>query len=74
MPSVIEKTDLLKLAEGLDVLANLLAEDARIIAVHASRLQVLDAASQMLRRCAADAVLLPGGGPRSEPTPVARPF
>ena len=74
MPSVIEKTDLLKLAEGLDVLANLLAEDARIIAAHAARLQVLDAASQMLRRCAADAVLLPSGGPRSEPAPVSRPF
>lgn len=51
-PSPIGKSDLLTVADALDVLADILAEDPRIVALHASKLQVLDAASQILRRCA----------------------
>jgi hypothetical protein len=72
-PSAIGKPDLLKLAEGLDILANILAEDARIIAAHSSKLQVLDAASQMLRRCA-DFAVLPSSHPRGVPVSASRPF
>jgi hypothetical protein len=50
--SAVGKSDLLTVANALDVLADILAEDPRIVALHASKLQVLDAASQILRRCA----------------------
>lgn len=56
-PAAIETSDLLKAAAGLDALADILAEDGRIIAAYASKLQVLDAASQMLRKCAQDVAL-----------------
>jgi hypothetical protein len=51
-PSPIGKTDLLEAASALDTLADALAEDARVIASHSTRLQALDIAAQLLRRCA----------------------
>jgi hypothetical protein len=48
----IDKTDLLDAARALDALADALAEDAQVIASHSTRLQALDIASQLLRRCA----------------------
>jgi hypothetical protein len=51
-PSPIAKADLLEAARALDTLANALAEDPRVIASHATRLQALDIAAQLLRRCA----------------------
>ncbi len=50
--SPIDKSDLLDAATALDALADALAEDAGVIASHSTRLQALDIASQMLRRCA----------------------
>jgi hypothetical protein len=51
-PSPIGKTDLLEAASALDTLADALAEDAQVIASHSTRLQALDIAAQLLRRCA----------------------
>jgi len=51
--SSIGKSDLLDAAMAIDALADALAGDARVIASHSTRLQALDVASQMLRRCAA---------------------
>lgn len=45
--------DALKAAEALDALANALSDDAAVVANHASKLQSLDIASQLLRRLAA---------------------
>ncbi|MXP41227.1 hypothetical protein GRI75_06165 [Altererythrobacter soli] len=45
--------DALKVADALDALADALSEDAGVVASHASRLQALDIASQLLRRFAA---------------------
>jgi hypothetical protein len=45
--------DALKAAEALDALADALSEDAAVITNHASKLQSLDIASQLLRRLAA---------------------
>jgi hypothetical protein len=50
--SPIGKSDLLDAAMALEALADALAEDAGVIANHSTRLQVLDIAAQMLRRCA----------------------
>jgi hypothetical protein len=72
-PSAIGKSDLLRVADALDVLANILAEDVRIVALHASKLQALDAASQMLRRCADYAVLSSSHTP-GVPVSASRPF
>jgi hypothetical protein len=57
--SPVGKLDLLSVAAALDILADSLAEDAGIIAAYSSKLQVLDAASQMLRRFAASATSPP---------------
>src|SRR5688500_15485838 len=50
--SPIGKSDLLDTATALETLADALAEDAGVIASHSTRLQALDIAAQMLRRCA----------------------
>src|SRR5690606_3580418 len=50
--SPIGKADLLDAARALDALADALAEDAQVIANHSTRLQALDIAAQLLRRCA----------------------
>ena len=44
--------NVLEVAEALDALADDLAEDAGVVAAHASKLQALDMASQLLRRFA----------------------
>jgi hypothetical protein len=69
-PSAIGKSDLLTVADALDALANILAEDGRIVAAHSSKLQALDAASQMLRKCADCAILPcgPSGGVSESPS------
>lgn len=51
-PSPIERLDLLETADALDALADFLAEDAEMIARLSTKLQTLDIASQLLRRCA----------------------
>jgi len=51
-PSPIGKSDLLDAATALDTLADALAEDAGVVASHSTRLQALEVAAQMLRRCA----------------------
>lgn len=51
--SPFDRQDLLEVAEALDALADVLAEDPRVIATCASKLQALDIASQLLRRCVA---------------------
>jgi hypothetical protein len=50
--SPIGQADLLDAASALDALADVLAEDARVIASHSTKLQALDIAAQLLRRCA----------------------
>lgn len=50
--SPVGKADLLEAASALDALADALAEDARVIAGHSTKLQALDVAAQLLRRCA----------------------
>jgi hypothetical protein len=50
--SPLDKSELLDAATALDALADALAEDAGVVAGHLARLQALDVASQMLRRCA----------------------
>jgi hypothetical protein len=52
-PTPLRRSDLLDVAAALDVLADALAEDGMVVARHASRLQVLDIASQVLRKLAA---------------------
>ncbi len=69
----IGRFDLLNLAQALDVLADSLAEDARIVAAHSAKLQALDAASQMLRRLA-DSTGLPFGHSGSAAASVSRSF
>jgi len=51
-PSPIDRQDLMEAAEALDALADVLAEDAAMIAGHSAKLQALDMASQFLRRFA----------------------
>jgi hypothetical protein len=51
--SPFDRQDLLDVAEALDALADVLAEDPRVIASHSTKLQALDIASQLLRRCTA---------------------
>lgn len=48
----ITVADLLEAAKALDLLADALAEDARVIVSHSTKLQALDIAAQLLRRCA----------------------
>jgi hypothetical protein len=50
--SPIGKSDLVDAALALEELADALADDAGVIASHSTRLQVLDIAAQLLRRCA----------------------
>ena len=73
-PSPIGKSDLLTVADALDVLADVLAEDSRLVALHASKLQVLDAASQILRRCAEPPVSPPSNAGASIAVSAARSF
>lgn len=54
-PSLVTDADLLDLATSIDTLADELADDDGVVARHASRLQVLDTASQILRRLAVGA-------------------
>jgi len=72
-PSAVGTPELLKVAEGLDALADILAEDAGIVAAHASKLQVLDAASQMLRKCA-DGAVVAFAAPSEVSEPASRTF
>jgi len=51
-PSPVERVDLLETADALDALADALAENPQVIVDHSTRLQVLDVAAQLLRRCA----------------------
>jgi hypothetical protein len=64
-PSLITDADLLSLATSLDALADDLADDDNVITRHASRLQVLDTASQLLRKLAAGG--FNGPGTRTKP-------
>lgn len=50
--SPIGKSDLLDAATALETLADALAQDAGVVASHSTRLQTLDIAAQLLRRCA----------------------
>ena len=60
--SPIAKSDLLEAAKALDALADALAEDMQVIARHSTKLQALDIASQLLRRCAGSMPIHPAGG------------
>jgi hypothetical protein len=51
-PTSCDQIQLRRTAHDLDALADSLAEDAEIVARFASKLQVLDAASQLLRKLA----------------------
>lgn len=66
-PSPIERLDLLETADALDALADFLAEDAEMIARLSTKLQTLDIASQLLRRCAG-AMPVHAAGARLRPT------
>jgi hypothetical protein len=50
--SPVAKSDLVDAALAIEALADILADDAGVIASHSTRLQVLDIAAQLLRRCA----------------------
>ena len=50
--SPVAKSDLMDAALAIEALADVLADDAGVIASHSTRLQVLDIAAQLLRRCA----------------------
>lgn len=52
-PTPITSADLLNAAAAIEALADALAEDGDVVARYASRLQVLDIASQLLRKVAA---------------------
>lgn len=54
-PSLITDADLLDLATSIDALADQLADDDTVVTRYASRLQVLDTASQILRKLAVGA-------------------
>lgn len=66
-PSPVDRLELLEAADALDALADMLAGDDRVVATLSTKLQALDIASQLLRRCAA---AMPGqlaGERRSDP-------
>ena len=60
--SPIGKSDLLDAALALETLADALAEDAGVVASHSTRLQALDIATQLLRRCAISIATDSAGG------------
>jgi hypothetical protein len=66
-PSRIERLDLLETADALDVLADLLAEDVEVVVRLSARLQALDIASQLLRRCAGAMPVQAAPGQRTFP-------
>ena len=52
-PSPVDTAELLRTAAALDDLADALAEDPAVVAIHGSKLQTFDIAAQLLRRYAA---------------------